>query len=185
VTTAVQPFSGTYVNDPVHSSFGFAVRYSGISDYRGTLDDVRATLAAGDDGVQLEGAARAESISIQDPPQLRAHVLGPEFFDVERHPEVGFRSSRVELSDEGSARVEGELTIRGVTRPVVATGTWTEPRPGPGGPPKAGLALETTFDRRDFGFDWQMELPGGGGALAWQVTLAVNLVLVEPDQAAG
>ena len=185
MTTAVQPFSGTYVNDPVHSSFGFAVRYSGISDYRGTLDDVRATLTAGDGGLLLEGAALAESISIQDPPELRAHVLGPEFFDVERHPDVSFRSSRVELSDDGSAHVGGELTIRGITRPVVATGTWTEPGPAPGGSSKAGLALETTFDRRDFGFDWQMELPGGGGALDWQVTLAVNLVLVEADQAAG
>jgi polyisoprenoid-binding protein YceI len=185
VTTAVQPFSGTHVSDPVHSSFGFAVRYSGISDYRGTLDDVRAALTAGDDGLLLEGAARAESISIQDPPQLRAHVLGPEFFDVERHPEVSFRSSQVDLSDDGSARVEGELTIKGVTRPVVARGTWIEPSPAPGGGSKAGLALETTFDRRDFGFDWQMELPGGGGALDWQVTLTVNLVLARLDEATG
>lgn len=184
MTTAVQPFSGTYVGDPVHSSFGFAVRYSGISDYRGTLEDVNATLTTGDDGLLLEGAARAESISIQDPPQFRAHVLGPEFFDVERHPEVSFRSSRVELSDDGSARAEGELTIKGITRPVVATGTWSEPRPGLAGV-RAGIALETAFDRRDFGFDWQMELPGGGAALDWQVTLTVNLALVQPDDAQG
>ena len=176
MTTAVQPFSGTYVSDPVHSSFGFAVRYAGVSDFRGTLSDVRATLTDGDDGLLLEGAARPESISIQDPPQFRAHVLGPEFFDVENHPEVTFRSTRVELANDGSARVEGELTIRGTTRPVSATGTWSGSNGG-----KSGISLETSFDRRDFGFDWQMELPGGGEALDWRVTLTVDLVLAEAD----
>jgi polyisoprenoid-binding protein YceI len=174
MTTAVQPFSGTYASDPVHSSFGFAVRYSGISDFRGSLSDVRATLTAGDDGLVLEGVARPESISIQDPPQFRAHVLGPEFFDVERHPEVTFRSTRVELSDDGTASVDGELTIKGITRPVAATGTWSAPNGG-----KSGISLETSFDRRDFGFDWQMELPGGGAALDWRVTLTVDLFLAE------
>ena len=80
--------------------------------------------------------------------------------------------------------MEGELTIRGTTRPVVATGSWFEPRPGPGGT-KAGLELETTFDRRDFGFDWQMELPGGGIALDYEVTLSANLPLVHADEAHG
>jgi polyisoprenoid-binding protein YceI len=174
MTTAVQPFSGTYLSDPVHSSFGFAVRYSGISDFRGSLSDVEATLTAGDDGLVLEGAARPESISIQNPPQFRAHVLGPEFFDVERHPEVTFRSTRVELSDDGTASVDGELTIKGITRPVAATGTWSAPNGG-----KSGISLETSFDRRDFGFDWQMELPGGAEALDWRVTLTVDLLLAE------
>jgi polyisoprenoid-binding protein YceI len=180
MTTAVRPFAGTYTSDPVHSSFGFGVRYSGISNFRGTLDDVDATLTAGDDGLVLEGSARAESISIQNPPQFRAHVLGPEFFDAERHPEVTFRSTGVDLADDGSARIEGELTIKGITRSVAATGTWSVSDAG-----KAGLVLETAFDRRDFGFDWQMALPGGADALDWQVTLTVNLVLAEADQAAG
>jgi polyisoprenoid-binding protein YceI len=176
MTTAVQPFSGTYASDPVHSSFVFAVRYSGLSDFRGSLSDVRATLTARDDGLVLEGAARPESISIQNPPQFRAHVLGPEFFDVERHPEVTFRSTRVELSDDGTASVDGELTIKGITRSVAATGTWSAPNGG-----KSGVSLETSFDRRDFGFDWQMELPGGGEALDWRVTLTVDLFLDEAE----
>ncbi len=184
MTTAVQPFSGTYVSDPIHSSFGFAVRYSGLSDYRGTLSDVEATLRSGDSGLSLEGGANVDSISIQNPPQFRAHVLGPEFFDVENHPTVSFRSTNVDLAEDGSARVEGELTIRETTRPVVATGTWFEPRPGPGGT-KAGLELETSFDRRDFGFDWQMELPGGGIALDYEVTLSVNLALSAADESQG
>jgi polyisoprenoid-binding protein YceI len=180
MTTAVQPFSGTYVADPVHSSFGFSVVYSGAGRFRGTLGDVSATLTAGDDGLVLEGAARAESISITDPPQFRAHVLGPEFFDADNHPEVTFRSTSIELGDDGSARVEGELTIAGVSKQVVATGTWTEPAPAAGGQ-RAGLELETVVDRRDFGFEWQMQLPNGGDALAWDVTLEVSLALLQPE----
>jgi polyisoprenoid-binding protein YceI len=184
MTTAVQPFTGTYVSDPIHSSFGFSVRYSGLSAYRGSLSDVEATLSADDSGLSLEGAAEVDSISIQNPPQFRAHVLGPEFFDAQNHPSVSFRSTRVDLADDGSARVDGELTIRGTTRPVVATGSWFEPRPGPGGT-KAGLELSTTFDRRDFGFDWQMELPGGGIALDYDVTLTATLPLVPADGSEG
>jgi polyisoprenoid-binding protein YceI len=181
MTTAVQPFSGTYTADPVHSSFGFAVLYSGSTNFRGTLDDVQATLTADAGGLTLDGAARAESISIREPEQFRAHVLGPEFFNVENHRDVEFRSTKVDLSDDGTARVEGELTIAGVTRPLVATGTWSEPRPAAGGGTRAGLEVETVIDRRDFGFDWQMELPGGGDALAYDVTLSVNLGLYQPD----
>ena len=177
--TAVQPFAGTFVADPVHSSFGFAVEYSGRGKFRGTLDDVSATLTAGDDGLALEGAARVESISIRQPEMFRAHVLGPDFFDADNHPEVSFRSTDVELAEDGSARLEGELTIAGKTRPVTVEGTWTEPIPAAGGGLRGGLELSLTIDRRDFGFDWQMELPNGGKALGWDVTLKVHLELVQ------
>ncbi len=175
MTTATQPLSGSYAADPIHSSFGFRVRYSGLTDYRGTLDDVTGRLDAGDGRLLLEGSARAESISIQNPPQFRAHVLGPEFFDVEQHPEVSFRSTRVDLDEGGEARVAGELGIRGVTRSVEATGSWSNADAA------VALQLETTFDRRDFGIDWQMQLPGGSDALAYDVTLDVNLLLKRED----
>ena len=181
MTTAVQPYSGTYSADPVHSSFGFAVEYAGTGKFRGSLDEVSAALTAGDDGLSLEGAARVESISIRSPEQFRAHVLGPDFFDVEQHPEVTFRSTGVELADDGTARLDGELTIAGTTRPVAIAGTWSEPVPAAGGGLRAGLELATVIDRRDFGFDWQMELPGGGDALAYDVTLEVSLQLFQPE----
>jgi polyisoprenoid-binding protein YceI len=180
MTTAVQPFSGTYLADPVHSSFGFSVVYSGAGRFRGTLGDVRATLSAREDGLSLEGAAKAESISILEPAQFRAHVLGPEFFDADNHPEVTFRSTAIELTDDGAAHVEGELTIAGVTKPVAATGTWTEPAAAAAGV-RGSLELETVIDRRDFGFDWQMELPSGGDALAYDVTLDVSLALLQQE----
>ena len=138
-----------------------------------------ATLTAGDDGLALEGAAKVESISIHNPPQFRAHVLGPDFFDSENHPEVTFSSSSIELADDGAARLEGELTIAGVTRPVEIAGTWTEPIPAAGG----GLpgSSSTTIDRRDFGFEWQMALPNGNDALAYEVALEVSLALFQPE----
>jgi polyisoprenoid-binding protein YceI len=181
MTTAVQPYSGTYSADPVHSSFGFAVDYAGTGKFRGTLDEVSATLTTGDDGLALEGSARVESISISNPPQFRAHVLGPEFFDAENHPEVTFRSTNIELEEDGTARLDGELTIAGVTHPVAIAGTWAEPVAAAGGGLRAGLELATVVDRRDFGFDWQMELPGGGDALAYDVTLEVSLALFQPE----
>jgi polyisoprenoid-binding protein YceI len=129
-TVAVQPFSGTYRALPVPSSIAFAVRHSGVFWYRGSLADVAATLRGdGDDALALEGSARVDSISVVEPPAMRASVLGPEFFDAERHPEITFRSTAVRLADDGRAEVDGELTIRGVTRPVTASGQYAPPRP--------------------------------------------------------
>jgi polyisoprenoid-binding protein YceI len=182
MTTATQSLSGTYHADPVHSSFGFGVVYSGTGKFRGTLDDVSATLTAGDDGLELEGSARVDSISIKEPEAFRAHVLGSEFFDAENHPEVTFKSTQVELSEDGTARLDGELTIAGTTRPIAAAGTWVEPVPAAGGGLRAGLEVATVIDRRDFGFEWQMELPNGGDALGYDVTLEVNLALFQAEE---
>src|SRR6202008_3237820 len=99
------PLSGTFTADPIHSSFGFAVKHMGVQTFRGTLDDVQATLA---DGV-LEGRAKVESISIRQPDDFRNHVLGEDFFAAAAHPEVTFRSNDIELNDDGTAAVRGEL----------------------------------------------------------------------------
>jgi polyisoprenoid-binding protein YceI len=107
-------------------------------------------------------------------------VLGPDFFDAERHPQITFRSRAVRLADDGRAEVDGELTIRGVTHPVTATGHYAPPRPSSFGE-VAGLQLHTSFDRRDFGFDWQMELPGGGNAVGWDVEVDIDLLLTRED----
>src|SRR3954453_22124880 len=89
------PLAGPYPADPIHSSFGFAVKYQGVSVFRGTLDEVEARLAGG----RLEGTAKVESISIRTPEQFRAHVLSPEFFDAANHPEVRFVSDELDLRE--------------------------------------------------------------------------------------
>jgi polyisoprenoid-binding protein YceI len=167
--------SGTYTADPVHSSFGFGVRYQGVSLFKGTLDEVDAKLVDG----RLEGAAKVESISIRTPEQFRAHVLGAEFFDAANHPEVTFTSQDIDIADDGTAKVEGELTIKGITRPVSATGTWIAPAADAFGNTRGHLNLEAVVDRTEYDMNWNMALPSGGNVLANDVTLTVELSLVE------
>jgi polyisoprenoid-binding protein YceI len=174
MTTATSPFAGTYAADPVHSSFGFAVRYQGVSLFKGMLEDVAATL----DGDRLEGTGRVESISIRTPEQFRAHVLSAEFFDAANHPEVTFVSTGLDLREDGTAEVAGELTIRGITQPVTATGTWVAPAADAFGSTRGHLNLEAQIDRAAFGMSWNAPLPSGGKALANQVTLLVELSLI-------
>jgi polyisoprenoid-binding protein YceI len=179
-SVAAEPFSGTYRAQPVVSSFAFAVRHSGVFWYRGSLSDVKATLRGGGDTLELEGSARVDSISLVEPAALREHLLGPEFFDAEQHPEITFRSTAVRLADDDRAEVDGELTIRGVTRPVTASGRYARPRQVSFGE-VAGLELHASFDRREFGFEWQTKLPGGGDAVSWDVKVDIDLLLVRED----
>ena len=171
-TTAL---AGTFNADPVHSSFGFAVKYQNVSNFRGTLGEVAATFVDG----KLEGTAQVESISIVTPEQFRAHVLSADFFDVENYPTVTFTSSDLDLADDGTAKVTGDLTIRGVTQPVTATGSWTAPSADAFGNTRAHLQLETVIDRTTYGLNWNMPLPSGGDALANDVTLTVDIALVQ------
>jgi polyisoprenoid-binding protein YceI len=175
MSTATAPFAGTYAADPIHSSFGFAVRYQGVSLFKGTLSDVTATLTDG----RLDGAAKVESISIKTPEQFRAHVLSAEFFDAENHPEVTFVADGADLREDGTATVEGELTIKGITRPVTATGTWTAPAPDAFGSTRGHVNLEAQIDRTEWDMNWNAPLPSGGKALANEVTLLVELSLIE------
>ena len=177
--TTATTLSGAYAADPVHSSFGFAVRYQGVSIFRGTMNEVSATLADG----RLEGAAKVESISIRTPEQFRAHVLSEEFFDAANHPEVKFASTDVQLNEDGTAKVEGELTIKGITQPVVAAGTWTAPEADAFGGTRGHLNLEATVDRTKHDMNWNMPLPAGGSALANDVTLTVDVSLVARTEA--
>ena len=182
MSTATQPLTGTFAADPVHSSFQFAVKPMKVATSRAGFDDVEARLVAGDDGVALEGRAKVESVSVTNPPELRAHLVeSPEFFDGANHPEIVFSSNRVELADDGSATVEGELTIKGITKPVTATGTYQAPVQDPYGGVRSALELTATLDRRDWDLNWQAPLPSGEDVLAWDVTLSVNLELVQQD----
>src|SRR3954465_11726714 len=169
------PLAGTYTADPIHSSFGFAVKHQGVSVFRGTLSEVDATLAGG----RLEGTAKVESISIRTPEQFRAHVLSAEFFDAENHPEVKFTSDDGGRGEAGTAKVDGGLTIKGITRPITAAGTWIAPDADAFGNTRGHLNLEAVIDRTEFDMNWNAPLPSGGKALANEVTLSVELSLVE------
>jgi polyisoprenoid-binding protein YceI len=92
---------------------------------------------------------------------------------------ITFRSSDVDLADDGTATIRGELTIKGITKPFVATGTFQPPVEDPFGSLRAAAELTTTVDRRDFGLDWQAPLPNGGDVLSWDVTLTASIELVK------
>ncbi len=174
-TLTATPMIGTFHADPVHSSLAFSVPYQGVSVFRGTLTEVDAKLVDG----RLEGTAPVESISITTPEAFRAHVLSAEFFDAKAHPELKFVSTALDVEEDGRAHVSGNLTIRGVTRPVHATGIWTAPATDAFGNTRANLALEAVIDRREWGMNWNAPLPSGGNALGNEVTLTISLSLVE------
>src|SRR5919201_1765194 len=163
--------AGTWNADAVHSSVAFEVPYA-VSTFGGEVTDFDARLVDG----KLTGAARIASLKVKDP-NLEAHLQSPEFFDVERHPEIRFETSDVRR-DGDSVEFDGELTIKGITRPVVLTGTITGPAVDHFGATRVGLDLETTIDRTDFDIKWNMPLPTGEPALANDVTLKADLTLV-------
>jgi polyisoprenoid-binding protein YceI len=164
--------TGTWTSDPIHSSVGFAVRHMGLSPFRGGFKDFDATLAAG----RLAGTARVESITTDDE-TLTGHLLSPDFFDAERHPELRFKADDIRREGD-EVLVAGRLTLKGETRPVELRGRVTGPISDPYGNSRVGLELETTIDRTDFGIDWNAELPSGGQVLANDISLIAHLELV-------
>ena len=173
VATAVP--TGTWAADKVHSTIGFEVEHM-VSTFRGRFEDYDAQLVDG----KLEGTVRVASVKVYDE-NLEAHLQSPEFFDAQLHPELRFESRAldVEGDGDGNVRLEGDLTIKGVTKPVTASGRYVYVAADMGGGERIGLALEATVDRREFGLDWNAPLPKGGFALGNDVTLQVALELVK------
>ena len=126
------------------------------------------------DGV-LQGSAKVASVQVKDP-NLEGHLQSPDFFDAERHPELTFRSNSIER-DGDELKIDGEITIKGHTEPVLITGVISEPIVDPYGGTRYGLKLETTIDRDRFGVSWNNPLPNGEPALANEVVLTAELQL--------
>jgi polyisoprenoid-binding protein YceI len=165
--------TGTWNLDPVHSSIGFAIRYSGVGTFRGTFEDFDAKLVDG----RLEGTVEVTSVKVDDE-TLSGHLQTPDFFDAEQYPELRFVSKTIER-DGDRVSIQGDLTLRGVTHPVEITGTVTGPLENAYGQLRTGFDLETTVNRQDYGITWNMELPGGGQALGDDVVITANLALVQ------
>lgn len=179
-TTAVAVPLGRYRLDTLHSHVGFAVRHMVVATFRGAFEAVEATLVSAEDGIRLEGSVPVESISVDDR-DLRAHLLSPEFLDVARTPEIRFASSDVRVDDRGAVVLHGELTMKGITRPLRAQGTLTGPIVDLSGCERIGLELDATVDRRAHDLNWNMPLPSGGLAVANEVALTASLALLRED----
>jgi polyisoprenoid-binding protein YceI len=173
MSTTEQQATGTFTADPVHSHVGFEVPYA-VATFSGEVTDFAATLADG----HLEGTAKIESIKLKDE-NLQTHVLSPEFFDAERHPVLTF-SGRLDR-DGDNATIDGEITMKGITRPATLAGTIVGPTVDHFGATRVGLKLETVVDRTAFDMKWNMPLPNGEPALGNEVTLKADLTLVAQE----
>jgi polyisoprenoid-binding protein YceI len=177
VLTRPVALTGTWRADTTHSWVAFEIPHNVISRFRGEIQDFDAALDAGGAAPVLIGHARVQSIVTRDE-SLNAHLGSPEFFDAERHPEIGIASTGFEVDGE-HVRIPIDLTIKGVTQPAVLEGSLAGPIADPFGGTRIALDLETTVDRRSFGLDWNLPLPGGGLYLGNDVTLVARLELVE------
>lgn len=168
--------AGTWVVDPVHSSVTFAITHNGVTTFRSGFERYEAKLTGGQEA-RLEGTVEVESIEI-DEEMLKGHLLSPEFFDTQRYPRLRFTSTELSVGEDGTLRVVGDLEIRGETRKVEASGRFAQLSGDLAGKARVGLSIAATVDRRDFGLDWQAQLPGGGDVLDYAVTVDVELELV-------
>jgi polyisoprenoid-binding protein YceI len=165
--------AGTWQSDSTHSSIGFAVLHNGVTPFRGGFGTFQATLVDG----RLVGTADVESITTEDE-NLTGHLLSPEFFDAQRHPVLRFESREIRR-DGDAIVVEGNLSLKGVTKAVELRGDVAGPIADAYGSSRFGLDLETTIDRTQFGISWNASLPSGEKMLADNVKLTAQLELVQ------
>lgn len=178
-TTSIRP--GTWSLDAVHSTIGFTIRHAGVNVFRGELKNPRGALEVADAGnVVLTGAAAVADLDVNSD-DLKDHLLSADFFDAAVHPEIAFVSDPFPTVGDGPIEVLGTLTIHGTAQRVEAHGTFSTGAVDLYGNQRVGATLETTIDRREFGIDWQADLPTGQPALANEVTIAVNLAFARPQ----
>ncbi|MGH3082145.1 MAG: YceI family protein [Gaiellaceae bacterium] len=175
-TVTIAP-AGTWSLDPVHSRVDFEVSYL-AGTFKGEFHDVAAELTVDGERASLDGAAKVASVDVKDE-NLAAHLQSPDFFDAERHPELRFAAEDIRLDGDGKVSVDGELTIKGVTRPVRVTGTVTAPLADAYGNDRIGLELTTSVDRTQFGVNWNQPLPSGDPSLANDVRILAELQFVK------
>ena len=181
MTTATSPAiaTGTWTVDPVHSSVGFRVKHFGLTWLRGGFDSFDLVAKVDEDGaMQLEGSTDVETINFTNP-QLKGHLLSPDFFDAQLHPKLTFTTTSVDLKEDGTAVVEAELTLKGTTKPVTLTGTWAPAIEGMAGDVRFGLELGGEIDRFDYDISWAAQLASGADVVARKVRLEGEFELVK------
>ena len=178
MATAIQQElpAATWAVDNVHSTVGFAIKYM-VSTFRTEFERYEATLDTTGDEPRLYGSVAPESIVIKEP-NFHAHLQSPDFFDTERHPAITFESTAFRI-DGDELVVDGDLTIKGETRPVRARGELTPLHEDLHGNERVGIELEASIDRSHFGVSWNAPLPKGGLALANETKLVVDLFFVK------
>jgi polyisoprenoid-binding protein YceI len=185
-TTATSPTTTatttTWNIDPAHSSAEFKVKHMMISHVKGHFAKVTGTLTLDESNLansRVEALIEAASLETRDA-QRDAHLKSPDFFDVEKFPSISFKSSRISLVRDGELSIDGDLTVRDVTRKVVFTAEGpTPPAKDPWGNTRVAVSATTKISRKDFGLTWNAALESGGVLVGDDVTITLEVQFVK------
>lgn len=170
---------GLWTLDMSHSEIGFTVRHAGISKVRGRFTDASAEAKIGRSLADASLHATVKTASFDSGDANRdGHVKGPDFFDVEKFPEMTFRATSVE-GDGEDYTLTGDLTIRGITKPIELEVEFTGVAVDPFGATRAGFSAEAEISRKEFGLTWNAVLETGGLLVSDKVRINVEAALVK------
>jgi polyisoprenoid-binding protein YceI len=166
---------GTWKLDPAHSELSFWVRHLKITKVRGTFETFDVTVVTPEDPSKISIEASIDVSSVNTGQEARDnHLRSSDFFLVEQHPHMTFRSTEIQV-DGDAFTIDGELTLRGVTKTVTLTGEFGGVITDDYGRTKAGASASTTINRQDFGVSWNAALEAGGFTLGDDVTITIDL----------
>lgn len=185
-TTLTPELTETYLIDPTHSRIGFVARHAMVTKVRGAFTEVEASgyLHAEDPTRStLEAVIQAASIDTGNPDR-DTHLRSGDFLDVEHHPEITFTSTAIEQVEDTRFRVSGDLTIRGLTRPVTLDAELAGPATDPFGSQRLGLEARATIKRKDWGLTWNAALETGGVLVSDTITLEIDISAIKAGEEA-
>ena len=169
---------GTWDIDAAHSTVGFSVRHMMVSKVRGYFREFSGEIVTAEDPAQSSVTATVDLSSIDTRQEQRdAHIRSADFFDVDNHPQMTFRSTAVR-ADGADWAVEGELTIKGNTRPVTLALELNGFGPDAYGGVRAGFSAKTEINRNEFGVDIKMPMDGGGVVVGDKISVELEIEAV-------
>lgn len=174
--------AGEYRIDPAHSVLGFAIKHNEIALVRGRFRDFSGLINYDDKDItksSVEVTAKIESINT-GVDRRDAHLRTADFFDAAKYPEMTFKSTHVERKRNNQYVLHGDLTLRGITKPVAIPFTVTGAIRDGQGNTRFGVAGQTTINRRDFGFTWGKTMENGGLDVGNEVMIDLQLEVVKP-----
>ena len=169
---------GVWNIDASHSSAGFTVRHLMVSKVRGRFDTIAGSITVAEDRLQSRVDATLDASSVNTSDANRdGHLKSPDFFDAENFPTITFATTSVTASGE-DYMLTGDLTIKGVTKPVGLTLEFNGVAGDPWGGTRAGFSAETEINRKDWGLEWNAALETGGVVVGEKVKIQLEIEAV-------